>query len=83
MWRSMASLGLSVVMFSAGIAWARSPHFVSCALSVSESQVCVCAPKDPRWAQLEADDRAAKRQLAADVRPPCILRAVDSSAGKR
>ena len=41
MWRYMTSIGLGVVMFGAGMAWAGSPHFDSCGLSVSNGMVCV------------------------------------------
>ena len=41
MWRYVSSLGLGVLMLGAGMAWAGSPHFVSCMLSISDGQVCV------------------------------------------
>ena len=42
MWRYVTSIGLGVVMCGAAMAWAGSPHFVSCGLSVS-SDGMVCA----------------------------------------
>ena len=43
MWRYVTSLGLGVLVLGVGMAWAGSPHFVSCGLSISEGMVCIAA----------------------------------------